>query len=95
MALVAKAATGVKTAKIAKVRSKAHIDVDDVVKEAFALADKQKKRRHNRARCISDAQMEEEMARQDRWDNRRWLGADEHTENIDYGDAQAFQDDEE
>jgi hypothetical protein len=75
--------------------SDATADVDAVVQEAFALADKQKKRKHKRARCISDAQMEEEMAKQDERDNRRWFGADERTENIDYGDAQAFQDDEE
>jgi len=73
----------------------AYIDVDDVVQEAFALADKQKKRKHKRARCISDAQMEEEMARQDRRDNPRWYGADASDGCIDYGDAQAFQDDEE
>ena len=74
----------------------AYIDTDDVVQQAFALADKQKKRKRARVRThISEAQMEEEMAEQDKRDNARWYGADECIESIDYGDAQAFQDDEE
>jgi hypothetical protein len=52
---------------------------DDVVQEAFALADRQKKRKHKRARCISEEP--------DEWDA--------HDGHIDYGDAQGATDDEE
>lgn len=71
-----------------------YIDMDDPVQAAFALADKQKKRKHKRARCISDEQMEEEMANQYELDNPRWIGADASDSFIDYEDAQALQDDE-
>ena len=74
----------------------AYIDTDDVVRQAFALADRQKKRKRARVLThISDEQMEEDMAKQDKLDNPRWLGADASDGCIDYGDAQAFQDDEE
>lgn len=74
----------------------AYIDTDDVVRQAFALADRQKKRKRARVLThISDEQMEEDMAKQDKLDNPRWLGADANDGCIDYGDAQAFQDDEE
>jgi hypothetical protein len=52
---------------------------DSVVQEAFALADRQKKRKHKRARCISEEP--------DEWDA--------HDGHIDYGDAQGATDDEE
>jgi hypothetical protein len=52
---------------------------DDVVQEAFALAERQKKRKHKRARCI--------IEEPDEWDA--------HDGHIDYGDAQGATDDEE
>jgi len=73
----------------------AYIDTDDVVQQAFALADKQKKRKHKRARCISNEQMEEAINRQIELDDPRWTGADARDGCFDYEDAQACQDDEE
>jgi len=52
--------------------------MDGVVGEAFALAETQKKLKHERARCISDEQGE--------WDA--------HDGHLDYGDAQGATDDE-
>ena len=73
----------------------AYIDTDDVVQQAFALADKQKKRKHKRARCISNEQMEEAINRQIELDDPRWTGADARDGCLDYEDTQTFQDDEE
>jgi len=58
--------------------------MDDTVREALALADRQKKWKHKRAHCISDEH--------DECVSQRYA----HEGHIDYGDdLQAFQDDEE